>query len=273
GSPPKGVKLNLGCGPVQPPGWVNVDGSNRAFLASKLSWLDQAFVKLHLLAATEFNRSTKYLNLRNGLPYRDGSVSCIYAGELWEHFEYADAARLTAECFRVLMPSGVLRVCVPDGPVFWGKYVELYNEEIAKPADARDPSRLVAHVQMFFDDICTRRIFLGSMGHSHKWQFDEVQLVDMLAQAGFRPVERMKFHESRIPDVESVERSDFLIGGRRKTGLVRNDSVRTAAGERMDVSFIILTWNSERYVEACLSHIKAALASTSMRYEIRILDN
>ena len=49
------------------------------------------------------------------------------------------------------------------------------------------------------------------MGHYHKWQFDEPQLVDMLRAAGFRQVRRMKFHDSRIDDIAGVERSDFLI--------------------------------------------------------------
>ena len=48
--------------------------------------------------------------------FDDGTVGCIYAGELWEHFEYDDAARLTHECYRVLAPGGVLRVRVPERP-------------------------------------------------------------------------------------------------------------------------------------------------------------
>lgn len=115
---PAGLKLNLGCGPIQPKGWINIDGSNRAWLASKLSFVDHVLVKLKFIPPTEFNKSIKYYNLLKGFPYPTDSVSCIYAGELWEHFEYNDALMLTKECYRVLAPNGVLRVCVPTGQPF-----------------------------------------------------------------------------------------------------------------------------------------------------------
>jgi GT2 family glycosyltransferase len=41
----------------------------------------------------------------------------------------------------------------------------------------------------------------------------------------------------------------------------------------MDLSFIILAWNSEAYVERCLTGIRNALSNTDLDYEIRILDN
>lgn len=208
---PPGLKLNLGCGPVQPEGWVNCDGSNRAWLASKFRALDRFLVRFGIIPPTEFGPQIKWLNLSGPLPWAEGSVSCIYAGEVWEHFEYDDALRLTRECHRVLAPGGVLRLCVPDGKQFWGKYLELLDGEMAKPRSERDAGRLRDHVQMFFNEICTRKVRLGFMGHFHKWQFDEVQLVELFESCGFQEVERMKYHQSRIPGVEQIERSDFLI--------------------------------------------------------------
>jgi predicted SAM-dependent methyltransferase len=208
---PEGLKLNIGCGPVQPYGWENIDGSNRAYLASRLNWLDNLLVRLGILPQTEFNKQTRYQNLFKGLPYRDNSVSSIYAGELWEHFEYEDAFVLTKECFRVLKPQGILRVCVPDGPTFWERYLKIYQDELAKSRDKRNAEHLKNHVQIFFDDICTRKIFLGSMGHTHKWNYDEIQLIDMFEKNGFSHVERMAFHDSGIPQIDEVERSNFLI--------------------------------------------------------------
>lgn len=208
---PPGPKINLGCGPVQPEGWVNVDGSNRARLASWLPWLDRALTKIRLLPPTEFGPATKIHNLFKPLPYRADSVACIYAGEVWEHFEYPDAVRLTSECFRVLAPGGVLRVCVPDGVAFWRRYLEMFDEMMAKPRPERVAQPLNDHVAMYFREICTRKRILGSMGHTHKWQFDEIQLVELFEKQGFVSVDRAAFHQSRIPDVALVERSPFLI--------------------------------------------------------------
>jgi predicted SAM-dependent methyltransferase len=208
---PSGPKLNLGCGPVQPSGWVNIDGSRRAWLAARFGWLDRLLMRAHLLAPTEFGPMVRVHDLKKPLPFANDSVSCIYSGELWEHLELPDAMRLTRECRRVLAPGGVLRICVPDGAAFWRRYLEIYDEEMARPASARGAKRLRDHVQLFFNDIATRRIWLGSLGHFHKWQFDEVQLLQLFGDAGLIEVSRMRFHESRIPGVERVERADFLI--------------------------------------------------------------
>ena len=208
---PDGPRLNLGCGPVQPPGWINIDGSMRAKLASWFNPMDRLLVKLGVLSPTEFGPNVKVCNLFRPLPYADRSISCIYAGELWEHFEYADAHRLTNDCFRVLAPGGVLRVCVPDGVQFWKRYLDLVATEVEKPQSERVAERIKAHVSMYFNEICTRRIWFGSMGHTHKWQFDEVQLIEMFETNGFINVERKSFHDSRMPNVDDVESSDFLI--------------------------------------------------------------
>jgi len=209
---PGGLKLNLGCGPVQPSGWINIDGSNRAFLSSKLNWLDNLLVHFHLIPPSDYGPKTFWANLLHGIPFPDNSVACIYAGELWEHFEHPQSYALTRECYRVLKPEGVLRICVPDGPTFWGRYLEIYNEEMAKPHSEQQAKALIAHTQMFFNDICTRRTLLRFMGHKHKWNFDEVQLREMFERSGFSQIERMHFRDSRIPDVDRVEHAvDFLI--------------------------------------------------------------
>src|SRR5262245_32719187 len=84
--PPAGLpRLNVGCGHVQPPGWVNIDGSNRAAFASRLWWLDALLVRLRLLPPTEFNRHTRTDDLTKRLRYRDNTVAAIYGGEMLEH--------------------------------------------------------------------------------------------------------------------------------------------------------------------------------------------
>lgn len=80
------LKLNLGCGPVHLPGWVNIDSA----LAEEPDVVADA---LHL-------------------PYEDDTVDAIYASHLLEHF--AHDAPVLEEWHRVLRPGGVCVVVVPD---------------------------------------------------------------------------------------------------------------------------------------------------------------
>ncbi|MBU6175053.1 MAG: hypothetical protein KGQ60_14680, partial [Planctomycetes bacterium] len=81
----------------------------------------------------------------------------------------------------------------------------------AKEKLQRDDQKLRQRVGMFFRDICTKPPGMKSMGHFHKWQFDEIQLVKLFERTGFELAGRMEFHKSRISDIEVVERSNFLI--------------------------------------------------------------
>lgn len=204
------LKLNIGCGPVQPPGWVNIDNSNRAKLASRLPWLDRFLTKLSLLPPTEFNRKTRTADVVRHIPFPNASVAAIYSGEMLEHFTASQGERFLAECFRVLRPGGVLRLRVPDNYRFWKQYIEQYEaiRQLPRPLWTNDHSRWV---KMFFQDICIQNPGFRSMGHYHKWMYDEVSLVLAIEEHGFIRAERRDFLDSRIGDIELVEVRDDLI--------------------------------------------------------------
>ncbi len=212
------IRVNLGCGHIQPAGWVNVDGSNRAWLAHRLSWLDTLLVRLKLLEPTPFGRHTTICNLFKPLPWGDASVAAIYAGELFEHFTPQDLRRLLLECVRVLKPGGVLRLCVPDCQHFFRKYVAECDRVRALPREQWDDASIRRLMGVFFADVCVRRKFLGSMGHFHKWGYDEVSMVLELERVGLKDVQRREFGQSAIPDITQVETrvSEFLIVEGRK---------------------------------------------------------
>jgi hypothetical protein len=94
---------------------------------------------------------------------------------------------------------------------FWRRYLEIYDEMQAKPRGERSEKPLVDHTHLYFRDICTRKSWFGSIGHKHKWQYDDLQLIRLLESHGFSQVERMEYRISRIKDIDKLERSDFLI--------------------------------------------------------------
>lgn len=206
-----GVRINLGCGPVQPDGWINVDCSNRARLARYVPVIDRVLTKLGIIPPTEFSRRTTIWNLKRPLPVPDEGVTAFYAGELLEHLTLEDGRRLLKECYRALIPGGILRVCVPDNYEFWARYCRAVEENLARPDETWNDEDSTRSVWLFFKDICVDRPILSSMGHFHKWAFDQISLTLEFKRAGFTGVSRRKFQDSDIPGIELVERSDFLI--------------------------------------------------------------
>jgi predicted SAM-dependent methyltransferase len=87
--PPPPYRLNLGCGARIHPAWINVD-------------------------VTPQSPAVHPHDLRDPLPFPDGSCTAVYASHVLEHFARADAPRFLRECRRVLMSGGVLRIVVPD---------------------------------------------------------------------------------------------------------------------------------------------------------------
>ncbi len=205
------MKLNLGCGPVQPAGWTNVDGSNRAWLASRHPWLDRLLVLTRVTAATEFSGKTVYADLLRRFPWQDQSVEGIYMGEILEHFTQQEGEHVLRECFRILQPGGILRIRVPDHARFWTNYLTEYEQTKQQPRAkwTLDHTRWTA---MYFETMCVNRPRpWQSMGHYHKWMYDDVSLILLLESLGFEQVERKPFHQSAIPHIDEVEVRDDLI--------------------------------------------------------------
>jgi predicted SAM-dependent methyltransferase len=205
------VKINLGCGPVQPAGWVNVDGSNRAWIASRLPWLDRLLVSVRVFPPTEFSAGVLYANLLERFPWPDGSADALYLGEILEHFTQQEGAFVLSECQRVLRPGGRIRIRVPDHANFWRQYIKEYDaiRTLPKTDWTLSHTRWTA---MYFDTICVSRPKpWRSMGHFHKWMYDDVSLALALEQAGFSNPQRRRFHDSDIPGIAEVEARDDLI--------------------------------------------------------------
>lgn len=205
------TKLNLGCGHIQPQCWINVDGSNRAWLASRLNWLDRCLVAMKILSPTDFSESIMWANLLKRFPWKSGSVDVIYLGEMLEHFTKEEAEHVLRECRRVLRSGGIIRIRVPDNAAFWRKYLSEYDEMRTRPREQWNLNH-TRWTLMYFDNLCVRRPRpWQSMGHFHKWMYDDVSLILALQALGFIDATRMAFHRSRIPDIESVEERDDLI--------------------------------------------------------------
>src|ERR1051326_2208138 len=110
-------RVNLGCGPSAPLGWLNVDGSWNAWFTHHRH-LRHSLELVGVINArnqgADWQVSPLVHDLSQPLPFAENSISAVYASHVLEHLYRSQAVALLSECKRVLKPGGVLRLVVPD---------------------------------------------------------------------------------------------------------------------------------------------------------------
>jgi predicted SAM-dependent methyltransferase len=185
----RGQKLHLGCGSRRFPGWLNLDMNPKGDIT---------------------------LDLREPLPFADGSALAVYSEHTLEHFyREHDAPNLLRECHRVLAPGGLLRVTVPDGEVF----LRYYSGELAP--DEREALRL-AHSRFG-----AKRMDIVNSGfrwkHQHHYMYDFETMKDLLEEAGFRDIVRRSYRtgadaEIAEHDAEARRHGTLYVEARKAAG-------------------------------------------------------
>jgi SAM-dependent methyltransferase len=218
---PENDRLNLGCGPNAPAGWINVDGSWNAWF-SHHPRLRGGLRQLGIINASnqgaQWNVRPVVHDLRKPLPFPENAFSAIYASHVLEHLYRVEADALLAECKRVLKPGGTLRLVVPDLHFLVLDYLKGRNGQ--STAETRWVAADTLNQKLGFRSVCPpggnvlfRFYALWKDFHSHKWMYDADSLSHALENAGFEPVAQKGFHCSEIPGIEEVEDSGRVLDG------------------------------------------------------------
>ncbi|HEX4441411.1 MAG TPA: hypothetical protein VH854_15150 [Thermoanaerobaculia bacterium] len=160
-SPP--ARLHIGCGEQSLPGWINIDNQG-------LPGVDQV------------------LDVRRGLPF--SGVAAIYAEHFLEHLSLDAGLAFLAECRRVLLPDGVLRLSTPN--LDWVMLTH-YRGPAAPPDDALEDAF---------------RINRAFHGWGHQFLYNAATLESALAASGFERVERREYGQSDRPELTGLERHE-----------------------------------------------------------------
>lgn len=188
------VKINLGCGLAVAKGWINVDGSLNALVAS---WPRAMHKMLYRTSgANRYYTCEQYCSLLEehefvhhdlafGIPFTDQSVDFVYSSHFLEHMHKQDATQLLKESFRVLKSGGVVRVCVPD----LAYAVSLYA--------TGDKKRMLSDY-FFVED-------KESYFARHKYMYDFELLGEMLQNAGFSKIVRCEYRQGATPDLAVLD--------------------------------------------------------------------
>jgi predicted SAM-dependent methyltransferase len=152
------AKLHIGCGQHHLEGWVNID-------------LDAG------------SKADLRLDVTKGLPVADGSVGAVLTQHFIEHLTRAQAQGFLAECCRVLKPGGKLRVSTPDLAAIVRDYTASLTSGHPQ-CHWDDPGRYRSACHVFNTAIDCERAW------GHQFSYDEPELRQALADAGFSEVKR-----------------------------------------------------------------------------------
>jgi predicted SAM-dependent methyltransferase len=166
--PPKDLCLNLGCGSLPLPGWINVD-------IARGPQVDVVW------------------DLSKSLPFRDESCAVIYCEHMIEHLSRNDAKTFLRECFRVLREGGVIRLSTPDAERFLRSYAE-DGEFLRHPSF---PEPIVTPLDRI-------NLMMRENGQ-HLWVYDRESLSIALNRAGFSTIIEQKFGESTHPRLQNLD--------------------------------------------------------------------
>lgn len=144
------LKLHLGCGKRNFPGFINVDLADYPHIHHKRKVDDLA-------------------------PFGDSSVDLIYASHVLEYFTLSEAPKVLAEWRRVLKPGGTLKLAVPDFENLSKAYLE-----------SGDVLSVQGPLYGFFEIISEGKILILN----HKIAYDFKLLKKVLEENGFGGVQK-----------------------------------------------------------------------------------
>jgi predicted SAM-dependent methyltransferase len=208
-------RVHLGCGLKTPEDWINLDGSWNAWLA-KYPTVRKVLKTLDVLPASimdiPWNPDIFIHDVRKPLPFHDNSICAIYASHLLEHLYLEEGKRLLKECFRILKPSGILRMVVPDLRAIVLEYLDEKppdgssdETEALSRADRLNKSLSLRSQKPPSENVFYRTYSALKDFHSHKWMYDADSLIRYFKWADFVEVLEMQFGRSRIEGIAKIE--------------------------------------------------------------------
>ena len=190
----KSVRLNLGCGLAVAKGWINIDGSLNALVASMPAFVHRLMYRV--TGARAYYSENEFCqllgehvfihhNLAAGIPLEDEVADYIFSSHFFEHLYQNEASHLLTDCHRVLKEGGLLRISIPDLEYAIGLYKNGEKENMLKS-------------YFFVED--------GDNDFSrHKYMYDFDMLSAILSEIGFREITRRKFQEGKLPDINLLD--------------------------------------------------------------------
>ncbi len=194
--------------------WNNIDFSPLTRLV-KPKFFAIILRKVGILSEKRFHRLLQILpdtikwDLRKGIPFKENTFDVVYHSHFLEHLDQKATGKFLKECYRVLKPSGLIRVVIPDLEIVCGKYLHTFQELPEKETSV--PEDMEKHQQSILDLLgqmvvtepggtaeqppfvrMIERFIRGDtarMGDIHRWMYDKYTLKELLLKTGFRDIQ------------------------------------------------------------------------------------
>ena len=163
-------RLNLGCGPIAPLGWINCD--------------IQPGPGVDLVA-----------DVRSGLPLPVDSLDYIVGIHVLPEIPFCDQARTLAELRRLLRPGGVLRLSLPDMDLAIRAYLSGDIDYFLIGDDV---------TQSLAGKMIVQLTWYGRSRCLFTWDFTR----ELLAHAGFGNITRCAYQQTASPHAGITELDD-----------------------------------------------------------------
>jgi predicted SAM-dependent methyltransferase len=168
----KNLLINLGCGPYgKEYGWINLD----------LFPIQHVYIRA---------------DCRKELFFSNNSCLGVYIEMFLEHVDpFDELPFLLKECYRVLMPKGVLRIIVPDAEKFINAYVNDGWDEMNSISYGKEDWSLMYSNKME----ALNHVFLQGYEHFGGWDFERLKSV--LQFAGFVKINLVQFNKGVFKEI------------------------------------------------------------------------
>lgn len=197
------LNVNIGCGQSPINGWRNYDNSWSIRLA-KVPLLVRIMGKLGLFSKPQqefmsFIKSSgiRWADATRRIPERNETVDLIYSSHMIEHLEKTDAVLFLKEARRVLKPSGIIRIAVPN--------IMYHVENYLKDNDAdnfiertlltkKNPKNIIAKIKY---------LIIGD--RNHQWMYDGESLCKLISSVGFENLKVMDAGTTIITEIGELD--------------------------------------------------------------------
>ena len=146
------------------------------------------------------------IDLRERLPWGDGTVRYIFAEHVIEHLPFADGFRFLRECVRVLVPGGVLRFSFPDISRFTPQHVASFSFYLSRQG--------VQNIDTLAE---LQRALLTGWGHQSCWTQD--MALHVCNAAGFTKTWTPTYLNSVHPKLRGIDGHHLTTGDQRMVSL------------------------------------------------------